>query len=169
MGDLSDAEDTDDDEDKFAHGPPDGLTHQTFEDRYDPADYACSSRQATHNKALYKQHIQFGDNVLPIHTWSIRVRVDALRAILGSGMTLHLMRNRRLRDLIEARRMLTQQQQQKQEQRQRALVDEIVLKKAHTVYVQAAKTAAELKKQEENLERRKGRFEADINVEPVDI
>lgn len=90
---------------KFDHGvhDHDDPAHQTLEDCSNPVDYTCR----LDNNALYKQRVQFGDKALPIHTWGVRVCVDALKPILGSGTMLHLMNNRRVRDLIEARRILT--------------------------------------------------------------
>ncbi|CAK7225970.1 hypothetical protein SEUCBS140593_006083 [Sporothrix eucalyptigena] len=53
----------------------------------------------------YNKRVIVGDKSMPITTWRAGVRVDTFRAILGEGMTVHMLRNRKVRNMVWANRL----------------------------------------------------------------
>ncbi|CAK7563797.1 MAG: hypothetical protein SEPTF4163_001674 [Sporothrix epigloea] len=53
----------------------------------------------------YRRRLVMGDKAMPITTWAIAVRVDTLRALLGSGMPVHLLLNTKVRNYVQAKRL----------------------------------------------------------------
>ncbi|CAK7275056.1 hypothetical protein SEPCBS57363_006483 [Sporothrix epigloea] len=57
------------------------------------------------DETAYRRRLVIGDKAMPITTWAVAVRVDTLRALLGSGMPVHLLLNTKVRNYVQAKRL----------------------------------------------------------------
>ncbi|CAK7270671.1 hypothetical protein SEPCBS119000_004206 [Sporothrix epigloea] len=66
---------------------------------------AAAVEDTTIDETAYRRRLVIGDKAMPITTWAVGVRTDTLRTLLGSGLSVHLLLNAKVRDFVQAKRL----------------------------------------------------------------